>query len=267
VIREAERLAEGGTREVNLVAQDSTMYGWDLGNRKGLAELLTGLGEIERIQWIRFLYAYPNTIYDELLDVMASTPKVCKYIDLPLQSASRSVLKAMKRGGNRGSLTRLIQRIRSRVPGVAVRTTMIVGFPGETEEDFQELLDFVEEVEFDWLGAFPFSDEEDAESYELVQKVDPELCLERRDRLLELQRGISKKRNDALVGSTHPILVEGPSKEIELLWQGRLSTQAPEIDGVVYLNEGVGDDVDVGEIYRVHITESHEYDLVGTLVT
>jgi ribosomal protein S12 methylthiotransferase len=144
---------------------------------------------------------------------------------------------------------------------------MIVGFPGETEEDFRELLDFVREVEFDWLGAFPFSDEEDAESYGLTNKVDPEVCLERRDRLLDLQRSISRKRNQGLVGSTHPILVEGPSKEIELLWQGRLSIQAPEIDGVVYLNEGVGDGVEVGGIYQVHITEAHEYDLVGTLVT
>jgi len=267
IVREVESLAEMGVKEVNLVAQDSTMYGWDLGNRRGLAELLRRLGAVESLRWIRFLYAYPNSIYDELLEAMAETPKVCKYIDLPLQAASRSVLKGMKRGSNRPALTRLIQRIRDLVPDVAIRTTMIVGFPGETEQDFQELTDFVQEIKFDWLGAFTFSDEEDAASFGLGDKV-PEIVMnERRERLLETQATISRKKNEVLVGSERPVLVEGPSGESDLLWAGRLPTQAPEIDGVVYLNDGITPDVEVGEIYRVHITEAHEYDLVGTLIS
>jgi ribosomal protein S12 methylthiotransferase len=267
IIKEVESLAERGVREVNLVAQDSTMYGWDQGNRKGLAELLRRLGDIESLEWIRFLYAYPNSIYDELLEAIAETPKVCNYIDLPLQAASRALLKGMKRGGNRRSLTRLIQRIRRYIPDVAIRTTMIVGFPGETEEDFEELMGFVREMEFDWLGAFTFSDEEDAESYGLGDKISTSVMNERRERLLELQSGISRKKNEVLVGSNSPVLLEGPSGETELLWEGRLPTQAPEIDGVVYLNDGITSDVRVGEIYRVHITEAHEYDLVGTLIS
>lgn len=267
IVREVEALAEMGVKEVNLVAQDSTMYGWDLGDRRGLADLLRRLGEVESIRWIRFLYAYPNSIYDELLEAIAETPKVCKYIDLPLQAASRSVLKSMKRGSNRAGLTRLIRRIRDLVPDVAIRTTMIVGFPGETEEDFQELIDFVQEIEFDWLGAFTFSDEEDAESFGLGDKVSEVVMNERRERLLEIQAAISKGKNEAMVGSELPVLVEGPSEESELLWAGRLPTQAPEIDGVVYLNDGITSDVRAGEIYRVHITEAHEYDLVGTLVS
>ena len=232
-----------------------------------LAELLRRLGEVDSLRWIRFLYAYPNSIYDELLEAIAETPKVCKYIDLPLQSASRSVLKGMKRGSNRRALTRLIQRIRDLVPEVAIRTTMIVGFPGETEQDFNELTDFVQEIQFDRLGAFTFSDEEDAESFNLRDKVPEALMNERLERLLEIQAAISRSKNEALVGSEQAVLVEGPSAESDLLWAGRLPTQAPEIDGVVYLNDGITADVEVGEVYRVHIAEAHEYDLVGTLVS
>jgi ribosomal protein S12 methylthiotransferase len=144
---------------------------------------------------------------------------------------------------------------------------MIVGFPGETEEDFEELLDFVQEIEFDWLGAFTFSDEEDADSFGLANKVQPELMEERRERLLEIQAEISRRKHEKMVGSEGPLLLEGPSRETDLLWEGRLPTQAPEIDGVVYLNDGITDDLKIGEIYRVHITEAHEYDLVGTLVS
>lgn len=267
VIREVENLANQGVREINLVAQDSTMYGWDRGNRQGLADLLRRLGKIDSLGWIRFLYAYPNSIYDALLEAVAETPKVCNYIDLPLQAASRSVLKGMKRGGNRRSLTRLIRRIREFIPDVTIRTTMIVGFPGETEEDFEELLDFVGEIEFDWLGVFTFSDEEDASSYRLDDKVREEVMNERRERLLAVQAKISKRKHQLLVGSESPLLLEGPSGEIDLLWEGRMPSQAPEIDGLVYLNDGITDSVKVGEIYRVHITAAHEYDLVGTLMS
>lgn len=265
VVREAEVLARRGVREVNLVAQDSTMYGWDWGNRRGLAELLRRLGQIEELAWIRFLYAYPNSIYDELLDAIAETPKVCKYIDMPLQSASRQVLKRMKRGGNREALARLIERIRRRIPDIAIRTTMIVGFPGETEEDFRELTDFVKEVEFDRLGAFTYSDEEHAASFRLDGKVPQSVKRERLDRLMGTQARIAARRNGSLVGRTFPVLVDGPSDESDLLWQGRLPSQAPEIDGVVYLNDGVTEDIRPGEVLPVRITEAHRHDLVGAI--
>jgi ribosomal protein S12 methylthiotransferase len=266
ILKEAERLAEQGVREINLVAQDSTMYGWDLGKKQGLAELVRDLAVVDGIEWIRFLYTYPNTIYDELLDAVAETEKVCKYIDMPLQSASREVLKRMKRGGNRRSLEKLITRIRERVSEVTLRTTLIVGFPGEKESDFQELLDFVEEVQFDRLGVFAYSDEDDSESFSLEGKVSDTVKKERVDRVMELQAGISKAKNSRLVDRRLPLLVGGPSSETDMLWEGRLKSQAPEIDGVVYLNDGVTPETCQGEIRRVHITGAFEYDLVGTLL-
>lgn len=266
ILQEARRLAAEGVKEVNLIGQDTTMYGWDWGNRKGLAELIRRLGEVEGLEWIRFLYAYPNSVYDELLEAVAETPKAVKYIDIPLQNASRPVLKNMKRGGNRRSLTRLISRIRGCIPGVTIRTTMIVGFPGETEEDFRHTLEFVEEARFDRLGVFTYSDEEDAESHGLPNKVSARVKEERRHRLLELQQRVSQEKNQELVGQTLPVLVEGPSPETDWLWEGRLPGQAPEIDGVVYLNDGVTERTRPGEIRWTRITEAHTYDLVGALV-
>lgn len=266
IVREATKLAAGGVREVNLVAQDSTMYGWDLGNRKGLAELVQRLGEISELSWIRFLYTYPNTIYDELLEAIADNPKVCRYIDIPLQSASRNVLKRMKRGGHRESLTRLIDRIRDKVPGVTMRTTFIVGFPGETEDDFEELVRFVKDIRFDRMGVFTYSNEEHSEAYGLDGEVPAQVKQERLKRLMNAQAEISREKNAKLVGKTLPILVSGPSQETDLLWEGRLESQAPEIDGVVYLNNGVTEETRPGDLYEVEICESHEYDLVGRLV-
>ncbi len=266
VAREVRRLARSGVKEINLVGQDTTMYGFDFGDRRGLARLIREIERIDGIRWVRFLYAYPNNIYSELLDAVRECSKACRYFDVPLQHASRNILKGMKRGGNRCSLTRLIQRIRERVPGATVRTTMIVGFPGETEEDFQELLGFVEEVKFDRLGAFTFSDEEHAASYHLKDKVSEETKRERQERLMRLQSTISRRINSRLVGGTLPVLVEGVSKESDMLWQGRAESQAPDIDGVVYLRDGVTTATRPGEIGEVRIEEAHEYDLVGTLV-
>ena len=266
VVAEIRRLAEQGVKEINLVGQDTTMYGFDSGNRQGLASLLREIEQVEGIRWVRFLYAYPNNIYGELLDAVRECSKTCNYFDIPLQHASRNILKRMKRGGNRGSLRRLVERIRERVPGVAIRTTMIVGFPGETDEDFQELLEFVEEVRFDRLGAFLFSDEEHAASYHLESKVPEEIKRERQKRLMELQSTISRQMNQRLVGQTLPVLLEGVSQESEMLWQGRTEAQAPDIDGVVYLTDGVTPSTRPGEIGEVRIEEAHEYDLVGTLV-
>ena len=266
VLTEIRRLAATGVREINLVAQDTTMYGFDSGDRHGLANLLREVEQVDDIRWVRFLYAYPNNIYGELLDAVRECSKACNYVDMPLQHASRNMLKGMKRGGNRGSLTRLVERIREQVPGVAIRTTMIVGFPGETDKDFQELLEFVEEVQFDRLGAFCFSDEEHATSYSLEDKVAEELKRERQKRLMELQSTISLQINQRLVDRTLPVLLEGVSKESEMLWQGRTEGQAPDIDGVVYLTDGVTSSTSSGEIGEVRVEEAHEYDLVGTLV-
>ena len=266
VLAEATRLAAQGVKELNLVAQDSTRYGWDLGNRKGLATLIRKLAEIEGIHWIRFLYAYPNTMYPELLEAVAETPKACKYLDLPLQHASHDVLKRMKRGGSRDSLMRLLRRARQTVPGIAIRTTLIVGFPGETEGDFRELMEFVKDAEFDRLGVFSYSDEDIAAARFLDGKVPEAIKQERRNRLMKVQSKIARARNRQLLGKVVPVLLEGVSKESEWLWAGRLATQAPEIDGVVYLNDGVREGVRPGDILPVRITASYEYDLVGTIV-
>ncbi|MFB3904663.1 MAG: 30S ribosomal protein S12 methylthiotransferase RimO [Acidobacteriota bacterium] len=266
VLAEARNLASRGVREINLVGQDTTMYGWDWGCKTGLADLIRELAKIEDLYWIRFLYAYPNNIYPELLKAVAETEKACKYIDLPLQHASAQVLKRMKRGGNRHSLLKLLERIRKAVPGAAIRTTMIVGFPGETEADFRDLCDFVKAAEFDRLGVFAYSDEEQTPAYDLPGKVTEAVKQRRKQRLMQLQKRISRRRNAELVGQKRRVLVEGPSRESDLLWAGRLPTQAPEIDGVVYLNDGIDETVRPGDIREVLITEAFDYDLVGSVV-
>lgn len=267
VLKEARRLVAAGVREINLVGQDTTMYGWDHGNRQGLADLIRKLASIDQLQWVRFLYAYPNHMSNELLDAIATTSKACKYVDLPLQHASKAVLKRMKRGSNRQALTRLIERIRERVPGVALRTTMIVGFPGETEKDFQELLGFVRDTEFDRLGAFAYSDEMEAASYSLGDKVAEATAARRRDELMQLQATIARRRNADQIGKVMPVMLEGLSQQSDLFWEGRLATQAPEIDGVVYLTDGVTDEMSPGQLRDVRIDEAHDYDLVGTVLS
>jgi ribosomal protein S12 methylthiotransferase len=266
VVMEARELVARGVREINLVGQDTTMYGWDWGCKTGLADLIRELGKIEGLRWVRSLYAYPNNIYAELLHAIAQTENACKYIDLPLQHVSGPVLKRMKRGGNRHSLLKLLERIRKAVPGAAIRTTMIVGFPGETETDFRELCEFVKAAEFDRLGVFAYSDEEETPAYDLSGKVADTVKQRRQKRLMQLQKRISRRRNATLVGHRRPVLIEGPSQESDLVWAGRLSTQAPEIDGVVYLNDGIDESVRPGDIREVFITEAFDYDLVGSVV-
>lgn len=266
VLTEARQLAAKGVREINLVAQDTTMYGCDWGNPKGLAELIRNLGEIDGISWIRFLYAYPNRIYNELLEAVSETSSACKYIDVPLQHASSRILKLMKRGGNRRSLSNLIKRIRSVIPGVVIRTTMIVGFPGESEEDFNKLMEFTKKARFDRLGVFTYSDEDNAASYALADRVPEQLKEDRKNQLMEQQKYISEEKNKSLVGKTLPVLLEGISPESDYLWEGRLSTQAPEIDGLVYVNEGITERTRTGDILPVQITKAHPYDLVGTVL-
>jgi len=266
IVAEAHQLAEEGVKELILVAQDSSRYGEDLGKQDALAHLLRELSHTEGIEWVRVMYTYPTHISDGFLDVLAEEPKAVKYLDMPLQHASQNVLKLMKRGGNRGSLERLIERVRARVPGIAVRTTFITGFPSETEEDFNELMTFVKNVEFDRVGMFTYSDEEGTPAFKLPNKVDPKTAKRRRDTLMKAQSKIARRKHKAMVGETVPVMFEGESNESELLWQGRMETQAPDIDGCVLINDAPeGFEPYPGQIVNVLITEAQEYDLVGRI--
>ena len=267
IVAEAHQLAEEGVKELILVAQDSSRYGEDLGKQDALAHLLRELSHTAGIDWVRVMYTYPTHISDGFLDVLAEEPKAVKYLDMPLQHASQNVLKLMKRGGNRASLEKLIKRVRDRVPGIAVRTTFITGFPGETEKDFEELLGFVKNVEFDRVGVFTYSDEEGTPAFDLPNKVEPKIAKQRRARLMKEQSRISRKRNKAKIGQLVRVIFEGESNESELLWQGRMETQAPDIDGCVLINDAPEGFVPPpGEMVNVLITEAQEYDLVGRIV-
>ena len=236
--------------------------------RRAGRSLLERLAQIEtpREKWIRFLYAYPNKVTQKLLDTMAAHPALVKYIDMPLQHASARVLKRMKRGASGEIFLRLIERIRRTIPGVAIRTSFITGFPGETAQDFDELCQFVEAARFDNLGVFTYSDEDTSASYALDGKVDGRTRQNRKRRLMAIQRKIARARNRALVGMEAPVLVEGPSAETDLLWEARLATQAPEIDGVTLVNDFEGAQPQAGEMRRLCVTEAHDYDVVGTLL-
>jgi ribosomal protein S12 methylthiotransferase len=267
IIEEARNLAKQGVKELVLIAQDSSRYGEDLGEVDALAALIRALGEIEDIKWIRVMYAYPTHISDAFLAAIAETPKAVKYLDMPLQHASRNVLKLMKRGGTRESLEKLIKRVREKVPGIAIRTTFITGFPGETDEDFEELIKFVQNCRFDNLGVFTYSDEESTPAFDLPNKVDPKIAKQRRSRLMKEQAKISKQINKAKIGNTYKVMFEGLSQESDLLFQGRLEGQTQEIDGYILIND-VPEKFEprVGAIYDVKISEAHEYDLIGEIV-
>jgi ribosomal protein S12 methylthiotransferase len=267
IVAEAHQLAEEGVKELILVAQDSSRYGEDLGKQDALPHLLRELSHTEGIDWVRVMYTYPTHISDAFLGVIAEEPKAVKYLDMPLQHASQNVLKLMKRGGNRLSLERLIKRIRDRVPHIAVRTTFITGFPGETDDDFEELLAFVRNVEFDRVGVFTYSDEEGTPAFDLPNKVDPKVAKQRRARLMKEQARISRRKNKAKIGTRVRVIFEGESNESELLWQGRMETQAPDIDGCVLINDAPeGFSPESGDIVHVEITDAQEYDLVGRIV-
>ncbi len=267
VVAEAERLARSGVREITLIGQDTTCYGEDLGLKDGLALLLERLAAIEDLRWIRFLYAYPNKITGRLLEAIASHDKICSYMDVPLQHASPTVLKRMKRGGGSEVFTRSIEKMRRTIPGLILRTSFIVGFPGETEKEFEELCEFVRRAEFDWMGAFSYSDQEGAGAFAQDGKL-PEREIERRRKhLMQIQRRISKARKKSLIGKEFDLLLEGTSAESELLLEGRTAMHAPEIDGKVFVNdvpEGLAPQA--GEFYRCRITEAHDYDLVARIV-
>jgi ribosomal protein S12 methylthiotransferase len=262
IVAEARALAARGVREVVLVAQDSTRYGLDHGVRDGLAYLLRRLGRVDGLRWIRVMYAYPSTLTDPILDAMASEEKVVKYVDIPLQHASEAVLKRMKRPTGRGNLLGMVQRIRERMSGVAIRTSFIVGFPGETEEDFERLQDFVKAAQFDHVGVFTFSDEEGTASFDLKGRVPARVKESRRRKLMALQKRISARKNRARVGQFLEVLVEGPHPDSDLLLRGRLATQAPEIDGQVIINDGTAE---AGSLVTCEVTEAHPYDLVARI--
>ena len=266
VIAEAQRLAQNGAREITLIGQDTTCYGEDLGLNDGLALLLERLAQIEELRWIRFLYAYPNKITGKLLEVIAANPKVCSYIDLPLQHSSAPVLKAMKRGGGSEIFLKSIEKMRRMIPNLTLRTSFIVGFPGETEPHFRELCDFVRAVEFDWLGVFGYSDEEGAQAFHLDTKVSPGTIERRRRELMRVQRQISKRKKKAWIGREFDVLLEGPAEETDLLWQGRTEMHAPEIDGKLYVNDFGGiTDPQPGQFYRCQLTEARDYDVIARL--
>src|SRR5882724_10053034 len=267
VIAEAERLAQSGVREITLIGQDTTCYGEDFGLKDGLALLLEKLAGVEGLRWVRFLYAYPNKITGKLLETIAAHEKICSYMDVPLQHASASVLKRMKRGGGADVFLRSIAKMRQVVPELTLRTSFIVGFPGETEKEFEELCDFVREAKFDWMGTFGYSDQDGAGAYSLEKKLSPGEVERRRKHLMGIQRQISKKSKKALVGKEFDLLLQGPSEESDLLYEGRTAMHAPEIDGKVFVNDFPEDrEPKVGEFYRCQITEAHDYDLVARLV-
>jgi ribosomal protein S12 methylthiotransferase len=262
VVAEARALAAAGVKELVLVAQDSTRYGLDLGVRDGLAYLLRRLGKVDGIRWIRVMYAYPATVTDGVLDAIASEEKVVKYIDIPLQHKSESVLKRMKRPTGRGNLLGLVERMRERVPGVALRTSFIVGFPGESEADFEELLGFVKDAEFENVGTFTYSDEEGTSSFDLADRVAPRVKESRRRRLMAAQQRIAARRNRGRIGQRVEVLVEGAHPESDLLLAGRTAGQAPEIDGAVILNDGWAE---AGSFVTASVTEAKGYDLVARI--
>jgi len=268
VVCEAENLAAAGVREISLIGQDTTFYGEDLGLREGLAVLLERLAQVQDLNWVRFLYCYPNRITPRLLDTIAAHPRLAKYLDVPLQHASRNVLARMKRGSNGDAFLKMLEKARKAIPGVSIRTSFIVGFPGETENDFRELCDFVRAAEFDWMGVFSYSDEDTSQSFALDKKVNEKTIARRRDTLMSIQKKISARNLKKRIGQRLQVMLEGPSKDTDLVWEARLQGMAPDIDGKVYITEfeGVNDAADLpapGTLATIEITEAKDYDLIG----
>jgi len=264
VLAEARSLVAGGAREINLIAQDITTYGRDLPGAPSLETLIRELAAIDGLAWIRLLYAYPDGITDGLIRIIKNEPKVCKYLDLPIQHISDPVLKRMNRRSTEPQIRELVARLREEIPDIALRTSLIVGFPGETEEDFRTLLHFVEEAQFDRLGVFCYSREEGTPAAEMPDQVSERVKRERYKKLMKAQARVSFKRNRRLIDTEEQVIVEGYSEETELLLKGRSSRQAPDIDGQVYITAG---NANVGDIVRLRITDSSDYDLIGEIIS
>jgi len=268
VVAEARQLASRGVEEITLIGQDTTCYGEDLGLKDGLATLLDQLAGIEGLRWLRFLYAYPNRITGRLLETIAKHDNICKYLDVPLQHASPDVLKRMKRGAGAEIFLKTIDKVRAAVPGIALRTSFIVGFPGESPSDFEALEQFIGEAKFDWLGVFSYSHEEGSQAYSLDAQVPKRTIEARRKRLMKLQQKISRNAKQEWVGREVVVLAEGESEETPLLWEGRTQFHAPEIDGKVYINDfGDLEQLEQGRFYKAQITEAHDYDLVARVIS
>jgi ribosomal protein S12 methylthiotransferase len=265
LVAESRRLAEQGVKELVIVSQDTMAYGKDLGFQHGITTLLRELVRVDGLKWVRFLYCYPNMVTEELIRLVAEEERLCKYFDIPYQHASRSVLDRMKRGGNREIYERQIETIRNQVPDAGIRTSFIVGFPGEIESDFNEVLSFMQNVRFDNVGVFLYSDEEGTGAFDLDRKVARSIATRRRNRLMKEQKKISAERLRGMIGRQVEVLLEGESDESELLLQGRMETQAPDIDGHVLINDAGEKQVTAGEFYKVEITESMDYDLIGKI--
>jgi len=263
IVREARRLAEQGVREIILISQDTTFYGRDAGSGPALPQLLRELNQVDGIEWIRLLYLYPTTITDEILDAIAECTKVCKYIDLPLQHAADDVLRRMKRPGTGRSYERLLANIRTRVPGVSLRTTLIVGFPGETETEFEELMQFIRRVEFDHVGVFTYSHEEGTTAHALEDNVPAAVKKRRRGRLMAEQKKIVARAQERQIGALVTVMVDGPSLQHDLVWQGRLAGQAPDIDPLVYFTETDVFHLKPGALLQAEIVGSRGYDLLA----
>ncbi len=261
LVEEARALAASGVREVNLIAQDSTSYGSDIGEAGGLPALLRALGEVDDLRWIRLLYAYPSKVTTRLMDAIAETERVVKYIDIPLQHASKRVLARMRRGGSRDSFLRMLEAFRLRVPGISLRTTLIVGFPGETEADVRELLEFVQEARFDHLGVFTYSHEPGTGAHDLPDDVSAEEKAERRGRVMEAQQAISLALYRERIGRTLDVLVDGGPETATGPWRARASFQAPDIDGLVRIR--TKSSLAVGSFLRVTVRDAGPYDLVA----
>ncbi len=262
VVKEVMNLVDQGVKEINLIAQDLAAYGRETGEMN-LLDLLKMLVKIDGLEWIRLLYVYPENISDDFLEFFAAEPKIVKYLDIPVQHGSNSVLKRMNRIVTREQIRDTVTKLRAKVPHVAIRTSVMVGFPGETEEEFGDLRDFVSEMKFDHLGCFSYSQEEGTVAGRMADQIDEEVKQQRLDVIMMAQKEVSRERLRRFVGKRIPVLVSGPSQDSELVWEGRMEIQAPEVDGVVYLNDGP---VQAGVIQMVEITDSYEYDLVGQVV-
>lgn len=263
LIASAEKLASDGIKELVLVAQETTLYGVDLYGEKKLPELLTKLSEIEGIEWIRLLYCYPEEITDELIEVMATNPKICHYVDIPIQHSENAILKRMGRRTSREDIVELVGRLRTAMPDIAIRTTLISGFPGETQELHDGLVDFVDECEFDRLGVFTYSLEEGTPAAEYEDQVDGELAVKWRDEIMELQQEISYEKNQQMIGSTQKVLIEGYLVDDDV-YVGRTYRDAPGVDGIVFVSAPY--ELISGSFVDVKITEANEYDLTGVIV-
>ena len=263
LLREAGELAANGVIELNLIAQDITAYGRDLANGESLEALIEELAKLSGVRWIRLLYAYPDGIRDSLVRLIRDEDKVCKYLDIPLQHISDSILKQMNRRSSEAEIRHLIEKLRAEIPGISLRTSLIVGFPGETDEDFRKLLHFVEDTQFDHLGVFCYSREEGTTAAEMPEQVSERIKRERYKKLMRAQTRVSFKRNRRLVNTMEQVIIEGYSEETELLLKGRSSLQAPDIDGQVYITAGTAN---VGDIVTLRITDSSDYDLIGEIV-